>query len=73
MHRREILKLQGFVQRDGYALIPLSLYFKDARVKVEVGLAKGKKLHDKRDAEAEKDALREIDRNMKEHRVRREE
>jgi len=73
MHRREILKLQGYVQRDGYALIPLSLYFKDARVKVELGLAKGKKLHDKRDAEAEKDASREMDRSMKEHRARREE
>ena len=72
MHRREIMKLQSFVQRDGFALIPLSLYFKDARVKVEVGLAKGKKLHDKREAAAEKDAVREIDRSMKEHRAGRE-
>ena len=48
------------------ALIPLSLYFKDSRVKVELGLCKGKKLHDKRDSEAERQTRRDIDRIMKE-------
>ena len=67
MHKREILKLQAKVMQDGAALIPLSLYFKDSRVKVEVGLCKGKKLYDKREAAAEKSARRDIDRAMKEH------
>ena len=56
------------VQRDGYSLIPLSLYFKNARVKVELGLAKGKKLYDKRESAAKSDAAREIDRAMKSRR-----
>ena len=66
MHKREILKLQARVMQDGVALIPLSLYFKDGRVKVELGLCKGKKLHDKRDSEAEREVKRDIDRVMKE-------
>ena len=66
MHKREILKLNARVMQDGVALIPLSLYFKDSRVKLELGLCKGKKLHDKRDAAAERDAKRDIDRMMKE-------
>ena len=66
MHKREILKLFGYVKRDGYSLIPLSLYFKGSRVKVNVGLCKGKKLYDKRQAAAERDAKRQIDRAMKE-------
>jgi len=66
MHKKEIMRLFGLVKRDGYALIPLSLYFKDSRVKLELGLCRGKKLHDKRDAAAEKDAKREIDRTLKE-------
>ena len=66
MRRREIDRLFGYVQRDGYSLIPLSLYFKNARVKLELGLCKGKKLHDKRDAAAARDAKREMDRTMKE-------
>ncbi|MBQ6465739.1 MAG: SsrA-binding protein SmpB [Oscillospiraceae bacterium] len=66
MHKREILKLQARVMQDGVALIPLSLYFKDGRVKVELGLCKGKKLHDKRDSEAEREVRRDIDRVMKE-------
>ena len=66
MHRREIDRLFGYVQRDGYSLIPLSLYFQNARVKLELGLCKGKKLHDKRDAAAARDAKREMDRTMKE-------
>jgi SsrA-binding protein len=65
MHRREILKLQQSVQQDGNALIPLSLYFKDGRVKMEVGLCKGKKLYDKRETEAERSAKREMDRALK--------
>ena len=66
MHKREILKLQARVMQDGVALIPLSLYWKDGRVKVELGLCKGKKLHDKRDSEAEREVRRDIDRVMKE-------
>ena len=65
MHKREIMRLFGKVQQDGLALVPTRVYFKDARVKVEVALAKGKKLHDKRDAAAAKDARREIDRALK--------
>ena len=65
MHKREILKLFAKVKQDGYALVPLSIYFKGPRVKLEVGLAKGKKLYDKRDAAAAKDAKREMDRAMK--------
>ena len=52
--------------QDGVALIPLSLYFKDSRVKVELGLCKGKKLHDKRESDTERESKREIDRVMKE-------
>ena len=66
MHRREIRKLHALVKQDGYTLVPLSVYFKDARVKVEIGLCKGKKTYDKRDAAAQRDARREIDRAMKE-------
>ena len=65
MHRREIRKLHALVKQDGYTLVPLSVYFKDARVKVEVGLCKGKKNYDKRDAAAQRDAKREMDRAMK--------
>ena len=68
MHKREIMKLFGYVKRDGYSLIPLSLYFKGSRVKLELGLCKGKKLHDKREAAAEKSAKREMDRMLKERR-----
>ncbi len=66
MHRREINRLYAKMKQDGYALIPLSVYFSGPRVKVELGLAKGKKLYDKREAAAQKDAKREIDRRMKE-------
>ena len=65
MHRREILKLQGLVQQKGYTLVPLSLYFKNSRVKVQIGLCKGKKLYDKRASAAVRDAKREMDREMK--------
>ena len=66
MHKREIRKLGDRVAQDGVALVPLSLYFKDSRVKVELGLCKGKKLHDKRDSEADRESKRDIDRAMKE-------
>ena len=66
MHKREIRKLHALIKQDGYTLVPLSVYFKDARVKVEVGLCKGKKNYDKREATAKRDAKREIDRTMKE-------
>mgnify|MGYP003548641208 CR=1 FL=1 len=65
MHKREINKLFGTIKQDGLSLIPLSLYFKDSRVKVQVGLCKGKKLYDKRQDAANRDAKREIDRNIK--------
>lgn len=66
MHRREIMRLLGKVKQDGYSLIPLSVYLKGSRVKVKVGLCKGKKLYDKRQAAADRDAKRQIDRAMKE-------
>ncbi len=66
MHKREIIKLFSYVKQDGYSLIPLSVYFSGSKVKVEVGLCKGKKLHDKRATEAERSAKRDIDRAMKE-------
>ena len=65
MHKREIMRLLGKVKQDGYSLIPLSVYFKGSRVKVNIGLCKGKKLHDKRQAAAERDAKRQIERAMK--------
>lgn len=66
MHRREILRLFQQVKQDGYTLIPLSLYFKGSRVKVCVGVCKGKKLYDKRADIAKRDAKRSMDRAMKE-------
>jgi len=65
MHKREIFKLQMAVQRDGLTMIPLSLYFNDAKVKVEVGVCRGKKLYDKRASAAERDAKRAMDRALK--------
>jgi len=65
MHKREIQKLALRAQQEGLALVPLSLYFKDSRVKLELGLCQGKKLHDKRETEAKRSAEREIDRAMK--------
>ncbi len=66
LHKREIVKLAALAAQDGYALVPLSVYFKDARVKVELGVCKGKKNYDKRSAVAERDAKRQIDRAMRE-------
>ena len=65
MHKREIRKLHALIKQDGYTLVPLSVYFKNARVKLEVGLCKGKKNYDKRETAAKRDAQREIERNMK--------
>ena len=65
MHKREIMRLFGKVRQAGYALVPLSVYFRGSLVKVEIALAKGKKLYDKRDDAAKKDAKRQIDRAMK--------
>ena len=68
MHKREIMRLFARIKQDGYSLIPLSIYFKGPRVKLELGLAKGKKLYDKRSAAAARDAKREMDRTLKERR-----
>ncbi|MBR5521810.1 MAG: SsrA-binding protein SmpB [Oscillospiraceae bacterium] len=66
LHKKEINKLMGKIKQDGLTLVPLSLYFKKQYVKVELGLCKGKKLYDKRDAMAKRDAKRDIDRAIKE-------
>ena len=66
MHKKEILKLFGTLQQQGLSLIPISLYFKGSKVKMQVGLCKGKKLYDKRASMAERDAKRNIDRALKE-------
>ena len=65
LHKREIMKLTGLVSREGYTLVPLSLYFKGSRVKMALGLCKGKKLYDKRESIAKRDANRDIERAMK--------
>lgn len=66
MHKKEIAKLFYLINRDGYTLIPLSLYFSGSRVKMELGLCRGKKLYDKRDADAKRQADREMERYTKE-------
>ena len=68
-HKKEIRRLAAQVKQNGLTLVPLKLYFKGSRVKVEVGLCKGKKLYDKRATAAQKDAKRDIDRAMKSHSV----
>lgn len=65
LHKSEIIKLQAAVQKKGLTLIPLSLYFKNGMVKLELAVARGKMLHDKRDSVAEREASREIDRRIK--------
>ena len=65
LHRAQITKLQSLVQRQGYALVPLKLYLKDGRIKMELGLCKGKKQHDKRDDDAERSARRDMEWAMK--------
>ncbi len=66
MHRREINKLAGYIQNKGYTLIPLSIYLKGSRAKIELGVARGKKEFDKRRSIAERDARREMERSFKE-------
>lgn len=66
MHKREIMRLYGIVKQEGYSLIPLSIYFKGSRVKVQVGLCRGKKLYDKREDAARRDMRREAARGLKE-------
>lgn len=65
MHKREIMRLLGQTKQEGLTLIPLSVYFARGRAKLEVGLCKGKKLYDKRETAAKKDAARNIERSMK--------
>lgn len=65
LHKQQIRKLIGLKQREGYTLVPLSLYFKNGRVKMELALAKGKKLYDKRHAIAERDSDRRIQKSMR--------
>ncbi len=64
-HKKEILKFGQKLNERGYTLVPLEVYFKEGRVKVNIGLAKGKKLYDKRDSLAKKDAIREAERDFK--------
>ena len=66
MHKKEILKLFGLTKQQGYAIIPLQVYFKNGRAKMLIGLCKGKKLYDKREAEAKKSARRDIERGLRE-------
>ena len=66
LHKKEILRLYGVMKQQGYTLIPLSLYFKGSRVKVQIGLCRGKKLYDKREDAARRDMKREADRALKE-------
>lgn len=66
MHKKEIMRLLGLVKQGGYTLIPISMYFKGSKVKIQVGLCKGKKLHDKREVSAQRDSQREIQRALKE-------
>ncbi|MCL2512354.1 MAG: SsrA-binding protein SmpB [Oscillospiraceae bacterium] len=65
MHKKETAKLYGLTKQQGYAIIPLSAYFKKGKVKLEIGLCKGKKLYDKREAAAQKAATRDIERSFK--------
>ena len=66
MHRSEIRKLDGLIMRQGYTLIPLEIYFREGRVKLQLGLCKGKQAHDKRDSIARRDSDREIRRALRE-------
>ena len=70
MHKSEIRKLDGLVARQGYTLVPLEIYLKDGRMKLQLGLCRGKQLHDKRDAMARRDTDREIQRAMRENQKR---
>ncbi len=65
LHHREIMKLQGLVSQKGFTVVPLSLYFAGSYVKMEIGLCRGKKLYDKREADAKRQADRDMDRHLK--------
>lgn len=65
MHKKEINKLFGLTKQQGYAIIPLSVYFVNGRAKLKIGLCRGKKLYDKRDAEAKKTAARDVERSLR--------
>lgn len=65
LHKSQITRLGSLVQRQGYALIPLKIYLKDGRMKMELGVCKGKKMHDKRDTAAQRSAQRDMERAMK--------
>ena len=65
MHKKEILKLYGLIKEKGISLLPISLYFEGNKAKIQIGLGKGKKIYDKRQDIARKDALRKIDKAMK--------
>ena len=67
LHKREILKLFGLVSQKGYTLVPLQVYLSNSRVKIEIGLCRGKKLYDKRDDMARNDAKRDMERAFKSH------
>lgn len=67
LHKREILKLFGLVSQKGYTLVPLQIYLSNSRVKIEIGLCRGKKLYDKRDDMARNDAKRDMERAFKSH------
>ena len=67
LHKSEIRKLSGLVSRQGYTLIPLKVYLKDGRMKLEIAICRGKKLYDKRDTMAKRDAQRDMERSMKNH------
>ena len=70
LHKREIMKLAGQVQAKGYTLMPLQVYFKDGRVKIEIGLARGKKLYDKRDDLKKKAMKRETERDFRNSQIK---
>ena len=65
LHKKEILKLNSLVMRQGYTLVPLEIYLKDGRMKMQLGLCKGKQLHDKRSSLAKRDSDREIQRELR--------
>ena len=65
LHRKEIIRLQGMAAQKGYSLVPLKIYFKESRAKVEIGLVKGKRQYEKRETIKKKEAAREIERAMK--------
>ena len=68
MHKKEIIKINSYISRDGYTIVPLSVYLSNSKVKIELGLCRGKKLYDKREDSAQRDAKRDIERHVKQSR-----